>query len=345
MIAALYAAFVGWTSPDLAGFIAFFAQLWLDGPFADPQIPALVYEDPAAGVVGFVGSNPRQYAFGDRTLRIACSGPIVIDPEHQRRGIATALKRAYGEGPQEMTVNDRVVDRVHGAWVRLGAITDATASIEWVRVLAPVGLAANVASHRVAHRQAPGRASIRRIDRMVGRRLKPAPPKGSSEPLSAEAMVGLLSGLREDFPLSPLYDERSLEWLFRTMETVDPDLGRLERRLVRDDEGRPLGAYIAFMAEAKTAEVMQIAAAPANAGLVLDHLFADATERGALDVRGRLKPYLLSHLRSRKVVLRPGYWAILQCEDAELISAVLSGRALMTRLEGEWWMRPWPAPA
>ena len=38
------------------------------------------------------------------------------------------------------------------------------------------------------------------------------------------------------------------------------------------------------------------------------------------------------------------YWTIVQSKDRELVNAVLSGRALLNRFDGEWWMRPRPEP-
>lgn len=344
-VAEIYGDFIGWDSPDRSGFADFFGGAWFHGPLARPEVVPLGFEDDEDGIVGFVGSNLRPYRFGDRELLIACSGPIVVRPEHHRRGIARALKQTYGEGPQVMTANDRGEDRVHDAWVRLGSVNDTAASIGWIWVLAPAAFAVNVASRRLrgGKRVASG-PLLRRVDAAASRRLRIAPSDGEIEPLTPASMVDLLERLRGDFALLPAYDVESLTWLFGVLGEVDPALGPIVLRLVRDASGRPVGAYAMFVRPSGPAQVLQVAAAPADAGFVLDHLAQDAASQGALEVRGRVEPHLFTHLRRRKVLLAPDhYWAIMQTDDVAVSQAVLSGQALMTRLEGEWWLRPWPS--
>lgn len=343
-VARLYADFVDWPGEELAGFVDFFSGTLIDGPFADPDVPALVFEDPDDGVVAFLGSNPRPFVFGDRPVRLAGSGPLVVGASHRRQGIGAALKRRYGEAPADVTVNDRVADRVHHAWVAQGAMTNAATSIGWVRVLAPAGIAADRASRRLTGGRLPARWPARQIDRLAGRRFEVRPSSGTAEPLEPAAMVDLIASLAEQFPLRPAYDEESLAWLFGALEVVDPNLGRPVLKLVKADDGRPLGAYVMYVRKGRAAQVLQVPAAPADAGVVLDHLLADAAAHGAIEVRGRVETHLLPHLRTRKVVLVNEEWTILKTDDPVLATALLSGKALVTRLEGEWWMRPWPDP-
>ena len=126
------------------------------------------------------------------------------------------------------------------------------------------------------------------------------------------------------------------------MEAVD--LGdRLVRRLVRAGDGRPAGSYVMYVTAYGKAQVMQVAAGREDMGLVLDHLAHDAAVEGAVELRGRVEAGLLPHLRKQRWCrLTRSEWAMVSSRDPALIGAVLSGRALVTRMEGEWWMRPRP---
>lgn len=53
-----------------------------------------------------------------------------------------------------------------------------------------------------------------------------------------------------------------------------------------------------------------------------------------------LQPHLLPHLWERGARLTKDCWALLKTGDPVLADAVLSGRSLLSRMEGEWWMRP-----
>jgi hypothetical protein len=128
------------------------------------------------------------------------------------------------------------------------------------------------------------------------------------------------------------------------MERANVD-GTLVRRLVRADDGRPLGSYVMYVAAHGIAELIQLAAAESDVPLVLDHLVHDAARGGAVEVRGRFEHHLLDALRRRRCRMVPVDWAALHGRDPELLAAVHGGRALLTRLDGEWWLRPDPFAA
>jgi GNAT superfamily N-acetyltransferase len=344
LLAALYAE-LDKRDPALPapGYTDFFRRTLLDPPLADPEIPSLVYDDPRDGVVGAIGSHPRRFLFGDEPVRLACSGPLIVHPRHRPRGLGALLLRRYAAGPQEMTFNDRSVDSVHTMWRLLGADTDTAASIGWRRVLAPAGAALSSLSRRLpGQRRAPGAGAASGLDAVAGRGFRPPPPSsGTAEPLRNEDLEDLLARLRRQFPLRPAYDGDFLEALFVAMDRTV--LGeRLLRRLVRDEDGRTLGTYVISLAEQGAAHVLDLTAAYDDAGLVLDHVFHDAASAGAVEVGGRVDPQLLPHLASRRCRLERADWVTVRSADPRLVNAVLSGKALLSRMDGEWWMRPRP---
>jgi predicted N-acetyltransferase YhbS len=342
-VAALYADFMEWDADATRpGLVAYYARTMLDQPHADPDIPTLVYEDPQDGVVGVLGSNVRRFTYRDRAIRVACDGPLIVHPAHRPRGVGALLLRAYLEGPQDLTADDRAIDQVHAMFTRLGGETHGVASLGWSLVLAPLRFAAGALARRVTGREEPPAArTLARVDRLADRRFRSEPRTGAVEPLTNDALRDMLERLRRVFPLRPTYDEQHLSWLFREMEGANVD-GRLVRRLVRTDDGRPAGSYVMYVARHGLAEVIQVATAQPDAELVLDHLVHDAAIGGALEVRGRFEHHLIPALRRRRCRLVPIDWACVHARDAELLAAVHAGRALVTRLDGEWWMRPDP---
>jgi GNAT superfamily N-acetyltransferase len=339
-VAALYADLIGCSGVEVPGVVDFFNRTLLESPLADPEIPALVYDDPADGVIGVIGSHVRPFLYRDRPVRLAHLGPVIVSSRHRRQGIGAKLLGRYLKGPQEMTVNDRSLDATRILWSGLGGIVYQAPSIGWARVLAPVGMVGHAVSRRALKRsRPPGGAALALLDKVAVGRLNPSPERGSVEPLSSLALLDLIARLEPHFPLRPAYDEAYLARLIDTMERVDIGDG-LVRRLVRDDDGRPLGAYMMYVTVHAKADVVYLAAAESDAGLVLDHLFHDAACLGAVDIRGRMESFLAPHLRTRRCRLTTSDWVILQPGDPELVTAVLSGRALLTRMDGEWWMRP-----
>jgi predicted N-acetyltransferase YhbS len=340
-VAALYADFVGWDrDASEPGLVDFFRRTLLEDPFAEADVPALVYEDPQAGVVGVIGSRVRRFHDGDRVVRLACSGPLLAHAEHRRRGVGGLLLRRYLSGPQELTFNDRAIGEVPDMWQRLGGVAHTSASIGWACVVAPAGAAAAALTHRFASAaEPPGAALLARVDALAGRRLRRPSGAGSIEPLTNDALLDLVARLRRAFALRPAYDDAYLTWLFRELD-VAAIPGHLVCRLVRADDGRPAGAYVMFVAPRWYAHVVQVVASGADVELVLDHLMHDAAAEGAVEVRGRFEPHLLAALRARRCRLIGADWTLLHSRNRDLLGTVLSSRALFTRLDGEWWMLP-----
>jgi hypothetical protein len=138
--------------------------------------------------------------------------------------------------------------------------------------------------------------------------------------------------------LYPDYDTAFLRWLFREMALTTTH-GALRRALVRDAKGDVLGWYVYYLKPGGISQVIQVAARPRRIGDVLDHLFFEAQAAGSGALQGRLEPRLLEPLSHRHVLLHPsGYLALVHARNNHLLEAIATGDALLTRMEGDWWM-------
>lgn len=340
-VAALYADWVGWdVEQTTPGLVAFFTRTMFEDPHHDPELPSLVFEDARDGVVGVLGSRTRRFALRDRTLRMACSGPLVAHPDHRSRGVGALLLRRYLAGPQEMTAADRALDDVELMWRKLGGVTHTAASAGWSIPVAPSQFVAGRLTQRAAGRELPpGRRLLRALDTPIVRRLAPAPRAGRTELLGPAELIDLVRRLRRRFPIVPAYDEPYLRWLFAELEVARIG-GSVVRRLVLDERDRPVGSYVLFAADGGLAHITQVIAGDDDVPLVMEHLLHDAAEAGAVDVRGRFEPHLLGWLRARRCRMLRAGWTVVHAREPELIAAALSGQLLFSRLDGEWWMIP-----
>lgn len=339
-VAALYELVVRSGRAEPApGLTEYLKRTVIDHPWTDPDLPSYVYEDRDDGIIGFIASHPRRLVHRDQPLRMACSGQLVAHPNAHARGVGALLLRRYLAGPQDMTITDGATETVRLMWEALGGVTNTGASVGWTRVLAPL----RYAGLELSHRRGRSSAGPSRLGAAL-RRSVPYPPPvrapaATSEPLTAEALVEALTALSRPYPLRPDYDVDFLEWLFTELDAVAPTRGEVQRRLVKTREGRVAGWYVAFVRPGGIAQVMQLAARPGeDTGLVLDELLHRADTQQAAAVRGRLEPHLYPHLRERRCLLHRTEWALLHSGDPALLGAVTTGRALLTRLEGEWWM-------
>lgn len=339
-VASLYElVFRSRTSDPPPGLASYFERLFFDHPFVDPELPALVYDEPGEGIVGFIASYPRPFVYRERSLRMGGTGQFVTHPNVRSRGVGALLLRSYLAGAQDFTITDgRPPHIVRAMWERLGGVVNPVASIEWRRVL--------VASKflRAAHWRGWGGARGQRawtaLNRIVGRSVRPVPPTGTySEPLTVDVLLEGVSLLREVFPLRPNYDARSLKWLFRELDAVAPARGPLLRQVVRSPEGRILGWYLVLVPRGQVANTLQLVGKGDDVGLVLDQLFHEVAERGAIAIRGGTTPYLYPYLQGRRCVLdATSSWALVHTRDPALLGTILSGRGLITRLDSERWV-------
>ncbi len=333
-----------------AQLLDYFERMFFDCPWADADIPPLVYEDPDGEIVGFIGSQVRRLRMDGRPIRLASIGPLAAAPK--ARGVGALLSRRYLAGPQDITITDSATYEVLRMQMGLGGQALAHASIGWTKVFRPGAATAYWVSHRDRW-PALGRAirfvapaldaAARTLDASAPGRLRhrarlvPPRPEAEATPLTIDALLEQLGNAARTFRLYPDYDAAYLQWLFAALEEVDFH-GAPVRHLIHDRNGRVAGWYVYFLARDGVAQVMQVAAPNGHADLVLDHLFWHAANEGAAAVQGRVEPALLGPLRRHWCLLSRAQLALVHTDDQVLLGLLGSPTSLLTRLEGEWWM-------
>ncbi len=326
--------------PGLAGY---FEDTFLDYPWADPEIASLVYVDDGR-ITGFLGSNVRRFTYDGDPIRLAISGQLVTDPSARSRAAGAFLLRRFLDGPQDLTITDTASDQARRIWEGLGGETSHVGSIGWARVFSPLRSVWDFKTRDGGGRMTPVlRPVLSAVDaagKLVARRaLKVNAPQGSTEPLTAEAMGEHLEAVAKPYRLRPAYDDHAgTAWLLEQIARVEPR-GEMVARLVRNAEGRVQGWFVYYHRPGGIGQTLGVGAAANDVGDVLDALLADARDRGAVAVQGRVEPHLLDRLAERHAVFhKSGYLPLIHSPRPELLHAIHSGRALLTRLAGEWWM-------
>jgi hypothetical protein len=337
-------------SPELR---AWFERVVFDHPAADPEIPSLVAVE-GDGLAGFLASHPRRLRLDGATARLACSGQLVVDPVARRRASGALLLRTYLDGPQDLTITDGATELVRAMWERLGGEPAQPQGIEWLRTLRPGSLAAALWARRRGRPRPPGpAAAVGRAADAAARRL-PAPrawreagePDGSqrravgAEPLTADILASELPGIAARMRLRPDYDAEFAGWLLAELAAVHAR-GELRARLVRDADGRALGWFAYYLVPGGLSPAVSVAAGDEpSAGAVLDALFDDARVGEAAGVHGRLEPLLVAPAAARGCFFRYVGGALVHAREPAVAALATSRHALLTRLEGEWWMGP-----
>lgn len=327
------------TARPMPELCAYFERLIFDQPWHDAEIPSLVFDQPGHGIVGFVASHTRRLRMEGRDLRLACSGQLVAREDFRNRGVGALLMRSYLKGPQDLTITDGATDEVRAMWTKFGGQTNYLASNVWTRITSPVAHAGWAATRRLGRQGGFAARAGAGLDAMLGLRPTPTVADSVSEQLSVGDLVELSSWMAGQFQIGPAYDEAFAAWLLAEL-AERPERGAPLCRKVSDLNGEPLGWYLAFIDPTGVAQAIQVVAPAAGCERVVDCLIKDVGDHGASAVMGRVDPHLYSAVRRRGFILRRGEWALLHSREPELVNAALRGDALLTRLEGEWWLMP-----
>jgi hypothetical protein len=137
----------------------------------------------------------------------------------------------------------------------------------------------------------------------------------------------------------PEYDLHSLRWLLELLSRRK-DHGRLQKVLVRRPNKVAIGWYLYYPNPGGIGEVLQIGARADTIREVLDHLFHHAWRQDVVALSGRMEPRFIHQLWERRCLFHHrGWWMLVHASRPELLEAIYSGTAFLTRLEGEWCMR------
>ena len=187
------------------------------------------------------------------------------------------------------------------------------------------------------------RPLCRLVDRVAahvpGSPFRHSPASLSGEELDAETLLACLSEFSRRSALRPEYDARALRWLLTALVPARGE-GSLRKTLVRDGAGQVLGWYLYYVSPAGFGEALHIGARDESMKAVLEHLFQDAWRRGVVALSGRLEPRSTPDFADTYCLFHPRRcWVLVHSGDAEVLQAIHSGDAMLTRLEGEWCTR------
>jgi len=320
--------------------------IWFDrtlysDPWADPEIPTLVHVEDSGEISGFIASHVRRMRFDDKIIRLAAGGPLVVHPKARNRAVGPRLWRQYLAGPQALTITDGASDEMRQIFELIGGQMMHPSSMAWARVFQPFSFMGARLLHSRPRAKAAGAHMLPTLDVITAKAVhyfnKPNGLGMTTEPLTPKLLLEHLPVVSRSLRLYPDYDEPFLEWLFAELHH-NRTWGIPVRRLVRDESSRVLGWYVYFLLRGQGCQVVHVAARDRHAGDVLDALFADAVASGGAGVQGRVEPRLLADLAHRGCLFRYSARSLVHSRDPELLAVLAGGQALLTRLEGDWWM-------
>lgn len=318
-------------------------RVFVNHPWRDERIPSRVYEEPGGSIVGCLGVVPRPMTLNGRAITAAISHSFLVQPSSRASLAALHLVREFLAGPQDLAMcqGDDISRKL---WEMTGGATSQVYSLCWTRPLKPSRYFVSF----LQRRGLPARAvalldpCCRLVDalmpRVAGKAFALQPPTADDDEMDAAAISQSLPRITASRALRPTYSAGTANWMLETL-TTNPARGGLHKRMVRD-KGRVIGWYLYYLQADGMAEVIQLGADESSIDVVLDHLFHQAAADGAVAVSGQVDPMLFRALAGRQCVFHHenDSWMLVHARNPEIRDAINSGRAFISRMEGEWWI-------
>ena len=331
------------------GLISYLEHHYLTGPFACSDIPALVHVDDGR-VTGFVGVNTLPMRLGDRRLRLAVCGALMVENPVADPMAGARLLRVFLSGPQDLSISETANDISGALWRRLGGTILTQYSLDWLRILRPAGFVVDRVASRVP---ALGllRALAGGVDRLLAKRPGKNGPRWSRLGRNMELPRGLSIGPIEPQAFAAAFDQLTRHLRLRPDFTA-PDLdhavaeaasirqrGEARAVVVRDGQGDLVGAVFYYHRPRGLATVLQIVASAGRLAPVFDALLVHLHGEGAVGVMGRSQPALIDAMLDRRVAFLPFVATVAHTRDAETMGAIKAGEAFFNGFVGENWSR------
>jgi hypothetical protein len=326
--------------------IDYFREVYLENPWASPDITSLVYLREGR-VAGFVGVVPRPWTFQGRPIRVAASTLFMMD-RGQGGGVGgIKLLRRLFDGPQDLAFSDGTANEASTVFAAAGARVSHLYSFNWIRLMRPFGTAQGL------------------LDRLGGPfpRLKPFAGlvTGPLDFLASKAPLGMLRRPQCAFTSRPATPEQLLECIAesRGRESLKPvregpsfqwllwQAGRgsghanLRSMTVHSPDGARAGWFVYFAPPGLPAFVLEVSALRRqHFGEVLSAMFADAWHQKCTAVKGQAIPQHLTTLTEQHCVFRqPDSRVVAHARNPAIMAAFLSGDCGLSRLDGAAWLR------
>lgn len=318
-------------------------ELYFNPLHSDPQILPIVSRTAHGVVDGFLGVRTSRFLYKGKVVVVANCHHLMATEAARSRLIPMKMLQHFLNGPQDLSFADGSVDATRWLWKRLGGEISIADSLYYKIPLRPVSFVGRVllkSARQPARRYLASIASGmdafgNRIALPLFRRKR---PDIRMEELSAGQLLEGLENAARHYSLFPVYDHSKIDYLFDILGS-EHRYGSFQKVVLYDVQNEIFGWFLYYSKKGGVCEVMQAVSVPGGESVLYDALVWHAGSKGGIELSGRLMAgQLKSPLTTRAVCLPGRMWTLIHSRDFELKCDILSGRAFLTRLEGDLWL-------
>lgn len=308
-----------------------------------PDVSPLVSRSANGRVNGFLGVISKQYRYRDRSIKVANCHHLMATEEARKQLMPLRLLQYFLSGPQDISFSDGSSESTRQLWKRLGGESVTGESLYYKVLLRPASFAAGHLLKQFQNRTgnsirflASGTDSIARIMHLP---LFYRKETGISFiPLDERLLLFLLAKMKPFYHLFPEYSLSDIQSLFQLLDG-ETRFGILHKVALLDSHHQPVGWFIYYSQNRGICDVIQAVSIPGKEIELFNSLAWHAYAMGGVELSGRLMPSQLKTPFTTKTISIPArMWTLMKSDDVELKHSIQSGKAFITRLEGDLWV-------
>lgn len=325
------------------GLEAYLETVLFGSPHYRPERGSIVHDSSTGEVDSTILAIPMEFSVHGRPIiaRLLCA--FMADGKEGAAG-AARLARQMRAAKQDMCFSDNSSPVSADHWVAGGGVVLPIQSLEWRRIFRPLVAGAVATSRRMPWLASPGiLRPLRRLDRAISQRrssITPAAVPGCRTiPASPDEFLHCAGPMIERFPIRPVWAKQEFDWLF-LVAAMNRSLGELHCRMVVDQDGRSIGAFLFFGKAGAAATVLNIVCAANREFDVIGQMFASLDAEGYASASGISQPFLMNAIsRQRWLSFKHRGYFCMVTRHAEIKDAALRNDIYIGGLASESWSR------
>lgn len=319
-------------------------EVLFHSPWRYEEMPSFVYEHRDGRVKGFIGVSPRTMLFKGNRVSVAITHNFVVTPGVHASVAGMKLFKTLLNGPQDLVLSGSAGDVSKQFTEKTGGRIGHLYSFGWRLPLAPFQAGLHYVSKKwkipYFSRVLRPAASVSEfiLGKVTGPPFRYPACNGILKELTAAEVVEFQKKFTTSYAVRPDYTPGTFQWVLDIAGKAG-HLGELKAFGVYTADDQLLGWFILYLNPGGRSEVLQIYSKEGKEERVLNYLIYRAWKTGATELIGRVEPAFMRALSRTYSIYKPGrMWMLVYGEDSELVSAICSGDAFLSRLEDDVWL-------
>lgn len=337
------------TTPPSAALTAYLQYLYIG--FAGESTPASkVLTDDHGAICGFIGIHCFDYIYNGQTLKAAMVGSLMVENHEQQPMGGARLMRSLLDDDYDLILTETASETTAAMWKKLNAVQLTGYSLDWLRIIRPLGFAVDTAASKVRlfnlFKPLTNWVDGRKRLTMAGNSLRwsatpqnwPAAQALQCSAINAAEFAELYMQFSNSFSCRPQWDEQQLT--ARLKDAVQkPDYGDAHMVKLTTKTGKAVGLFLYHLQTGKTARVLELLSHPKAASQTIDALVHHAACNGAVAIRGRTQPEMMEAMLGKRIAFTHLASTMVWAKNPDMLQPFMHGQAQLNGLAGEHWSR------